>query len=286
MGQAPATGKISLRTTPRNFDGRSGNKGDQVYLCSPETATASALEGRITDPRNLGITEPAISPPERAAKLPISLQAPLPESEARQIELAFGPNITPLPVIEPLPDIVEVPVLLRLGDDVSTDTISPAGAEALPYRSNLTGLADFSFRRHDATYVSRAKALMAVGGHALVAGLNYGQGSSREHAALCPQYLGLRVVLAKSFARIHEQNLVAAGVLPLRYVDHEDGDRVEESDVLEVRGIRSAVENDRPVIVTVKNKAIEIAAQYAMSARQREIFLAGGLINWFRQRPS
>lgn len=286
MGQAPATGKNSLRTTPRNFFGRSGNKDDSVYLCSPETATASALSGVITDPRDiardLDMAPPDVAAPERGVVLPASMQAPLPPEQAREVTLAFGPNITPLPAIEPLPDAIDVPVLLHLGDNVSTDLISPAGAEALPYRSNLTELAEFSFRRHDPTYVARARQALGEGGHALVGGVNYGQGSSREHAALCPQYLGLRVVLAKSFARIHEQNLIAAGVLALTFADPADYDALASGDTVHVEGIRSALTEGRAPLVRVVSKAHTIAVDCTMSARQREIFLAGGLINWFR----
>jgi len=290
MGQAPASGKNSLRTTPRNFHGRSGNKDDRVYLCSPETATASALTGVITDPRDFGcdltLAYPDVVVPERAAALPDTLQAPLPFAEAAKVKLAFGPNITPLVPIAPLPDNIEVPVLLLLGNDVSTDTISPAGAEALPFRSNLAGLAEFSFRRHDPDYVARAKVAKAEGGHALVGGINYGQGSSREHAALCPQFLGLRLLLAKSFARIHHQNLINAGVLPLSFERSEDYDALDASDVLQVEGIHEAVRSNTPLSVRVLNKELEFAAQCQMSSRQREIFLAGGLINWFRARSN
>ena len=290
MGQAPASGKNSLRTTPRNFDGRSGNKGDQVFLCSPETATASAITGVITDPRDLGtdleMPYPKISLPEYASPLPNALQEPLPGKEAAKIKLAYGPNITALSPITALPDSIEVPVLLSLGDDVSTDTISPAGAEALPFRSNLAGLAEFSFRRHDPEYVTRAKAAKDQGGHALVGGINYGQGSSREHAALCPQFLGLRLVLAKSFARIHQQNLINAGVLPLTFEKPADYDAIDDGDILEVNGIHEAMHNDAPVVVHIRSKNLEIAARFQMSARQREIFLAGGLINWFKARTN
>jgi aconitate hydratase len=286
MGQAPASGKNSLRTTPRNFPGRSGNKDDRVYLCSPETAAASALTGQITDPRELGLAYPKISEPEVGVALPEVLQSPLPPEEASKVKLAFGPNIARLSPIMPLPDEVEVPVLLFLGDDISTDTISPAGAEALPYRSNLEGLANFSFRRHDETYVPRAKATKANGGHAIVGGVNYGQGSSREHAALAPQFLGLRLALVKSFARIHEQNLVNAGVLPLTFADADDYDRLSAEDMLAVRGIRAAVKAGPEIVVEVVNKGIEIAARHSMSARQVEIFLAGGLVNWFRERAN
>jgi aconitate hydratase len=290
MGQAPASGKNSLRTTPRNFDGRSGNKDDRVYLCSPETATASALKGQIIDPRDLaaelGLVYPRVKVPERAAPLPGAMQPPLTLDEARQVQLAFGPNITPLPAIEPLPDAIEVPVLLQLGDDISTDLISPAGAEALPFRSNLMGLAEFSFRRHDPSYVTRAKSALDDGGHAIVGGINYGQGSSREHAALCPQYLGLRMVLAKSFARIHALNLVNAGILPLCFSDPNAYDLLDAGDILRVQGIRDAVSRNEPLIAHVQAKGLEIPVTYAMSERQRDIFLAGGLINWFRQRTN
>lgn len=284
MGQAPATGKNSLRTTPRNFDGRSGNKGDRVYLCSPETATASAITGVISDPRDLDMDHPEIVVPEYGVALPGAIQEPLPPEEAAKVALAFGPNITPLPPIAPPGDRIDAPVLLALGDDVSTDLISPAGAEALPYRSNLEGLAAFSFKRHDASYVTRAEAVRDDGGHALVGGVNYGQGSSREHAALCPQFLGLKLVLAKSFARIHEQNLIAAGVLPLRFSEPDDHDQLEEGDTLRVSGIHDAIRQGEPLFVQVTNKGLEIRAHYQMSDRQRDIFLAGGLINWFRAR--
>ncbi|MGI9354608.1 MAG: aconitate hydratase, partial [Rhizobiaceae bacterium] len=286
MGQAPATGKNSLRTTPRNFPGRSGNKDDRVYLCSPETATASALMGRITDPRDINLDYPSISEPTEGVKLPEAIAEPLPASEARTVELAFGPNITPLPAIEPLADQLGLPVLLQLGDDVSTDEISPAGAEALPFRSNLVGLADFSFKRHDPTYVARAKGIRDEGGHAFVAGRNYGQGSSREHAALAPQFLGLRLVVAQSIARIHEQNLVNAGVLPLLFDDPADYDRLEQDDRLNVRDLRASVRSGEPIRIIIEPKGIEVLARHNMSARQIDIFLAGGLVNWFRERSN
>ncbi|MGI9522197.1 MAG: aconitate hydratase [Hyphomicrobiaceae bacterium] len=286
MGQAPASGKNSLRTTPRNFDGRSGNKGDQVYLCSPETATASAIAGAIIDPRDLDIPYPQVTAPDKVVPLPVAVQEPLPRDQAAKVELAYGPNITALSQITALPNSIAVPVLLVLGDDVSTDTISPAGAEALPFRSNLAGLSEFSFRRHDPKYVARAKATKDMGGHALVGGINYGQGSSREHAALCPQYLGLRLVLVKSFARIHQQNLINAGVLPLSFVRTEDYDSLEAGDVLEVSGIHEAMHYNVPLIVHVRSRELEIPSRFQMSARQREIFLAGGLINWFRARTN
>ena len=284
MGQAPATGKNSLRTTPRNFKGRSGTDDDAVFLCSPETATASALTGKITDPRDLGMDYPAIELPASLVDVGQLYEAPLPPEAAQRVEIVHGPNIKPLPEITPLPDRFEVPVLLYLGDNISTDSISPAGAEALPMRANVPGIAEFSFIREDKTYVERAKSTKESGGHAIVAGNNYGQGSSREHAALAPQWLGLRLALVKSFARIHEQNLINAGVLPLRFDNKDDYDHITDGDILSVSGIHDAVKTGTGLTVQVKGKGIELPASFNMSPRQVEVFLAGGLINWFRTR--
>ena len=211
MGQAPGTGMKSLRTVPRNFPGRSGTKGDRIYLASPETVAASSLHGCITDPRRYAgrigqaAAQPQVAPAARAHFVQ-------PAAEGAAVERFVGPNIVPLPQAAPFQPLFDLPVLLHVGDGVSTDAISPAGAAALPFRSNLAKLADFTFRDLAPDYVAQAR---AQGDHALTAGLNYGQGSSREHAALCPRHLGLRLVLARSFARIHRQNLVSAGVLPL-----------------------------------------------------------------------
>jgi aconitate hydratase len=285
MGQAPATGKNSLRTVPRNFPGRSGNADDSVYLCSPETATAAALTGKIIDPRDLGMAYPQTSVPEIGVDLSDLLQAPPPPPEARKIEIVHGPNIAMLPEITPLTDVVEVPVLMALGDNITTDHINPAGAEVMPLRANVQAIAEHSFRRVDATYVARAKEALAAKGHAIVGGLNYGQGSSREHAALAPQWLGLRLVIVKSFARIHEQNLVNAGILPLTFVNADDHGRLKLGDVLRVADIHAAVGRGHDMVVTVNGKE-EIPCRHNMSARQIEIFRAGGLVNWFRRRLS
>ncbi len=284
MGQAPATGKNSLRTVPRNFPGRSGNADDSVYLCSPETATAAALTGKITDPRDLGMDCPRVEVPETCVDVAGLLHPPPPLEDALRIEIVHGPNIAALPAITPLPGAIEVPVLLKMGDDVSTDTINPAGAEVMPYRANVQAIAEFSFRRLDDTYVARAKDSLEAGGHALVGGANYGQGSSREHAALAPQWLGLRLVLVKSFARIHEQNLVNAGILPLCFDDGADLDHIAAGDILSVSGIHHGAAAGRDMTVTLKGKGVEIPAHHNMSARQVEIFLRGGLVNWFRAR--
>jgi aconitate hydratase len=284
MGQAPASGKNSLRTVPRNFPGRSGNADDRVYLCSPETATAAALTGKITDPRDLGMDYPRPALADRGVDLRDLLAPPPAAAEAKAVEIAYGPNIAALPAIEPPADSIEAPVLLKMEDNISTDTINPAGAEVMPFRANVQRIAEFSFRRLDESYVARAKESRDSTGHALVGGFNYGQGSSREHAALAPQWLGLRLVVVKSFARIHEQNLVNAGVLALTFDDEADYDLIEAGDRLAVAGIRDAVTSGRNVTVRLPEKGIEIAATHNMSPRQVEIFLAGGLVNWFKAR--
>ncbi len=281
MGQAPASARNSLRTTPRNFPGRSGNKDDLVFLCSPETAAASALTGRITDPRDLGMPYPRVELPRKPVILTRALVPPLPPNEARNVKLAKGPNITSLPEIPPPPDELRVPVLLKMGDDVSTDAISPAGARSLPYRSNIQKIADFCFEIFDESYAARAKAVRETGGHALVAGMNYGQGSSREHATLAPRYLGLRLMLAKTFARIHSQNLPNAGILALTFAGPHDYARIAAGDVLVVRDLRASVQRGNEIRVEIEGKA-PITALHRMSPRQVEIFLAGGLINWMR----
>ena len=247
MGQAPAVGQNSLRTTPRNFPGRSGTEEDSVFLCSPETAAASALFGRITDPRSLDVAYPRLAEPEETTSNAALLEPPLPKAKARLVELVKGPNICSLPEFDPLPDSMTLPVLLKMGDDVSTDEILPAGAKVLPYRSNIQKIEDFAFERIDSTYVERARAVRAATGHAVVAGRNYGQGSSREHAAVAPRDLGLRVVLAKGFARIHRQNLINYGVLPLVFVDPEDYDRLRKGDVLQARDLRRVLESGKEI---------------------------------------
>jgi aconitate hydratase len=280
MGQAPATGKISLRTVPRNFPGRSGTVEDQVYLCSPETATASALSGVITDPRSMGIPCPRFREPE-AQQIHTALLVPPSEADAGT-ELEKGPNIQPLPQFEPLPDLLEGPLLLKMGDNISTDEIMPAGAEVLPYRSNIPEISRFVFRRIDEGYHQRALQFQSTGSF-VVAGENYGQGSSREHAALAPRYLGLRAVMAKSFARIHSQNLVNFGILPLVLEKEADWQHIEAGDVLRLVELRAAIAADKPLHVHNLTKHERYPATYALSARQREVLLAGGLINSIRR---
>jgi aconitate hydratase len=283
MGQAPATKQISLRTVPRNFPGRSGTKEDKVCLVSPETAAASALTGVITDPRTLEMPYPRIGQPPQVAMSGDMLTAPLPAAEAREVELLKGPNIAALPQFDELPVELRLTVLLKVGDDISTDTISPAGARVLPFRSNIPRIAEFTYESLDAEYPKRALLLKGQGGfHAIVGGDNYGQGSSREHAALAPRYLGLRVVLAKSFARIHWQNLVNFGILPLTFADPAEYDTLEAGSILHVADLHAQLAGSSTVAVTTAGA--EIITQHALSGRQLEMLLAGSLINQIKAK--
>jgi aconitate hydratase len=281
MGQAPATGRISLRTVPRNFPGRSGAREDQVYLCSPETAAASALTGVITDPRTLGMEYPRFVEPESILINDQLLVPPAPESGP--VELVKGPNIKPLPVFDPLPERLEGVVLLKVGDDISTDEIMPAGARVLPYRSNIPEIAKFVFEPVDETFYQRAMEHREQGS-LVVGGENYGQGSSREHAALAPRYLGLKAVIAKSFARIHWQNLINFGILPLTFINADDWERVDEGDVLSIPEVRPAIQQGNKVVVKNLTKGETFETQHSMSARHVEMVLEGSLINVVRNR--
>jgi aconitate hydratase len=290
MGQAPASGSISLRTMPRNFPGRSGTKEDSVYLCSPETAAAAALTGVITDPRDLhdllGISYPSLTLPTTSNVNLATFEDPLPPEDAALIDLVKGQNIASLPAFSPLADYIEAPVLLVLGDDVSTDEILPAGARVLPYRSNIPKLAEFTFGQLDETYPSRALKIRDTSGHILVAGSNYGQGSSREHAAITPRFLGLQVVLAISFARIHWQNLANFGVLAIEFENASDYQRIQQGDVLVLDDIRDALTSGTKMTVTNKTRGETYSAEHHLSLRQIRMLLAGGLIPWIQnQRP-
>jgi aconitate hydratase len=289
MGQAPATGQNSLRTMPRNFPGRSGTPEDAVFLCSPETATASALTGRITDPRELenlyGMSYPSFSEPEDNAINTEMLVPPLPADAARKEELVKGPNIKSLPEFEPIGDDFSGPVLLKVGDNISTDEIMPAGQRVLPFRSNIPAISDFVYWQVDESYVRRATEVRdyGPGGHVVVGGENYGQGSSREHAAIAPRYLGLRLVIAKSFARIHWQNLANFGVVALEFGKPGDYDRIEAGDELAVSGLHTALDADANVTVENVTKGERYELVHRLSERQVEMIQAGGLIPVFRR---
>lgn len=285
MGQAPATGRISLRTVPRNFPGRSGTKEDQVYLCSPETAAASALTGVITDPRTLDMEYPRAREPASVRLNTTMLVPPAPESEAGSYSLEKGPNIKPLPELEPMPDAFEGPVLLKVGDDISTDEIMPAGARVLPFRSNIPAISKFVFSQVDETYYERAMACQQQGSF-VVGGANYGQGSSREHAALAPRYLGLKAVIAKSFARIHLQNLSNFGILPLVFVNPEDWNRIVQGDKLSLPDVRNAIQKGKRVRVINLTRNETYETEHPLSPSAVEMVLAGSLINLVKQKSS
>jgi aconitate hydratase len=274
MGQAPAVGKNSLRTMPRNFPGRSGTDEDSVWLCSPETAAAAALTGRITDPRELDMACPAPEPPAAYTNSSGMFISPLPLDQAREVELVKGSNISALPEFDPLPDDIDLPILLKVGDNISTDEIMPAGSRVLPYRSNIPKISEFVYIQVDDTYPSRAAE--TDGGHAIVGGENYGQGSSREHAVIAPRYLGLRVVVAKSLARIHWQNLANFGVLALEFDDDADYDALEAGEVLELRGIREKLGSGESLTAKVGDR--DVSLHHGLSDRQVEMVLAGGRI--------
>ena len=286
MGQAPASGRNSLRTVPRNFPSRSGTRDDAVFLCSPETATASALRGVITDPRDLDMSYPRVEVPEAPVVNRQMLLPPLPEAEARQVALVKGPNIITLPELDPLPHVLDVPILLKVGDDISTDEILPAGSRVLPYRSNIPKISEFAFEVVDPTYAQRAATQRTLGGHAIVGGVNYGQGSSREHAALSPRYLGLRLVIAHSFARIHRKNLINFGVLPLIFTDSSVYDRLAQGDVLHLEHIHVGIREGTNLPVYVKDKQLTFEVTHSLTSREIEVLLAGGITNWLRQRSA
>jgi aconitate hydratase len=288
MGQAPSSRGNSLRTMPRNFPGRSGTADDHVFLCSPETAAASALTGTITDPRTLpdllDLAWPELELPAESSVNTAMLEPPLPPDEAEKVTLVKGDNVRELPEFEPLPDAIEAPVLVKVGDDVSTDTIMPAGSKALPYRSNIPKLSEFAFGVVDETYPERARECRDSTGHLVVGGANYGQGSSREHAAIVPRYLGLRAVVAQSYARIHWQNLVNFGVLPLEFVDESDYDEIETGDVLSISGIRGSIGSSDQLTIRNTTRDSDYGVRHRLSPRQVEVLLTGGLIPWLHER--
>ena len=273
MGFSPNSGGVSLRTFNRNFEGRSGTKDGQVYLVSPELAAASALTGVITDPRTLG-EEEAITLPAAYKIDDRAILLPADPEEAKSLEILRGPNIKPFPDTHPLDNVIEAKVALKVGDNITTDHIMPAGAKILPYRSNIPYLSRFCFAVCDEGFAERAKSLSQS---FVVGGANYGQGSSREHAALVPLYLGVRAVVAKSFARIHAANLVNAGILPLVFEDAADYDRIEEGDTLRLDGLYEALPAGRVTLTNV-TKGISMPLAAAFTERQIAILRAGGLL--------
>lgn len=279
MGQSPNSKGISLRTFNRNFEGRSGTKDGQIYLVSPEVAAASALTGHLTDPRTLG-NMPEFKLPDEFDINDNMVALPADESSADSIEILRGPNIKPFPATSPLDEVIDCKCSLKVGDNITTDHIMPAGAKILPLRSNIPAISQYCFTVCDEKFPERAKAL---GKSIIVGGANYGQGSSREHAALAPLYLGIKAVLVKSFARIHRSNLINAGILPLTFVNEADYDAINEGDELMIENVIESVKNGGEMTVVNKTNGKRIAVNCDLSGRAKDIILAGGLLNYTKE---
>jgi aconitate hydratase len=279
MGQAPPSGSNSLRTFNRNFPGRSGTADDQVYLCSPAVAAASMLTGVISDPRELPDVELAERPPARPEVVQKHILEPVAEEEARSIEIPRGPNIFPPPEQKPLPEELALRVLIVAPDDISTGDLSPDGATVMAYRSNVPAIAEFTFQHRDKEFARRAK---EWGGGFIVAGDNYGQGSSREHAALAPAQLGVRAVIAKSFARIHRRNLIAQGIVPLLFSDPADYDKAELGQTWRIGRLHEIAQGEDELEAEIEGGET-ITLTHDLLPREREIVVAGGLIRYLRE---
>jgi len=282
IGHVPAAGGRSLRAFNRNFAGRSGVKDDQVYLCSPLTAAASALTGVITDPRTRG-TAPTRHYPATLTASTAGLLPPSAESEAATVTVVRGPNIKEVPRGRPVESALRAAVLIKVGDKVSTDDISPSGTAALVFRSNVPAIAEFTFKNTDADFVARAR---AAGAGVLVGGEIYGQGSSREAAVTAPLHLGVRAVIVKSFARIHRANLINWGIVPLEFDDAADYEGIERDDVLRVADLRDALDAGRKIAVTNERTGKSFQTRCVLTPRERDILLAGGLLAQTAGSPS
>ena len=283
MGQSPNSKGVSLRTFNRNFEGRSGTKDGQIYLVSPEMAAVSALTGYLTDPRTLG-DMPEFKLPEHFKINDNMVVPPADEADMDSVEVLRGPNIKPFPQTSPLDDSIDCQVSLKVGDNITTDHIMPAGAKILPLRSNIPALSQHCFTVCDEDFPRRAK---NMGKSIIVGGSNYGQGSSREHAALAPLYLGIKAVLVKSFARIHRANLINAGILPLTFVNEADYDKINQGDEIVLADVRADVEADMSKLTVVnKTTGVEIPVLCELTGRTKDIILAGGLLDYTREQLS
>ena len=278
MGQSPNSGGISLRTFNRNFEGRSGTKDGQIYLVSPETAAISAINGVLTDPRTIGVM-PEFKMPESFKINDNMIEPPIDEKDMERIEILRGPNIKPYPETAPLSDKIECACSLKVGDNITTDHIMPAGAKILPLRSNIPKISEHCFAVCDEEFPKRA---LSLGSSIIVGGSNYGQGSSREHAALAPLYLGVKIVITKSFARIHRSNLINAGILPFTFVNEADYEKIAQGDELACEGLIEAIKSGKNIVVKNKTTGESIECVCELSERAKDIIIAGGLLDYTR----
>ena len=280
MGQSPNSKGVSLRTFNRNFLGRSGTKDAEIYLVSPETAAISAINGFLTDPRDIG-EMPDFKLPEEFTINDNMIVPPCDEKDMDSVEVLRGPNIKPFPKTSPLDEVIDCKCSLKVGDNITTDHIMPAGAKILPLRSNIPAISKFCFTVCDEKFPERAESL---GSSIIVGGSNYGQGSSREHAALAPLHLGIKIVITKSFARIHRSNLINAGILPLNFVNESDYGKISEGDELICENVRETVRKGGDFIVRNKTTGDYIPCTCELSDRAKEIVLSGGLLNYTKQK--
>jgi aconitate hydratase len=280
--QSPQTNAVSIRTSNRNFFGRSGTKTANLYLASPETAAAAVITGKFTDPRNLSMPYPDVKMPEKFFTDDSMILSPSKNPE--QVTVYRGPNIGEPPSNDPMPQTIDGVVTIKVGDKITTDHIIPAGAR-MKYRSNVPKYSEFVFEIVDETFPKRATKFRDKGVHnIIVAGLSYGQGSSREHAALCPMFLGVKAVIAKSFERIHSANLINFGIIPLTFKTEEDYDKIDQGDKLEILNIRKRIQNNEPVIVKNLTKETEFEVNYELSTRQKNIIVAGGMLAYIKNK--
>ena len=286
MGFAPPSGGVSIRSFNRNFEGRSGTPDAKVYLASPEVCVACAIAGEIVDPRKLGVQWVKVEMPERFPYGDEAFIEPLPEEEAKKVEIYRGPNIKPLPEFDELPESLEGEVSLIVGDNITTDHIMPAGAKILPLRSNIYAISEYVYHYVDQDFVKRAKEIRDQKGKAniIVGGENYGQGSSREHAALAPRFLGVRAVIAKSFARIHHANLVNFGIVPLEFKNKEDYNKFSLGDEILIPELESRLKEGKEIVVINKTTGEDIVCTYNLTPKQVSVLLKGGLLNWIKSK--
>ncbi len=280
--QSPETDSVSIRTSNRNFFGRSGTKSANLYLTSPETAAAAVITGKMTDPRDLGMDYPQVEMPEKFYTDDSMII--FPSDKPEQVEIHRGPNIAELPSNPPMPDNISGIVTIKVGDKITTDHIIPAGSR-MKYRSNVPKYSEFVFEIVDDTFYKRATEIRDAGKHnVIVGGLSYGQGSSREHAALCPMFLGVKAVIAKSFERIHSANLINFGIIPLTFKTESDYDGIDSGDEIQISNIRKVISKNEPLIVKNLTKGKDFEVKYDLSERQRNIILAGGMLSYIKNK--